>query len=309
MEEIKKTLSFHLFDGEGGGEGGDGAAASTGAFEQGNNTGEPQQRTVYGKQPEGNGAPNSQVGSDKGGQADSLEAEFEALTGKGGKFHDLMGQRVSSAIQARFKNQQDLQAQMDDITNSLSDLFQNYDLEAGDYEGLKSALAHDDALYQAGAERAGLDIDQYKQKLKLQADAERGRKIQEQFEQQLATQQMYARWEQEEQALQSEFPNFDLARELDANEQFAKLVWNGADVRTAFVSTHLDDILAGATDYAQRNANRQVVNRINQRAARPAENALGHNSAVRHVTDPSKLTKEDFDEIDRIVEAGGSVRF
>ena len=107
---------YHLFEGEGGGEG---ATASTSAPSE-----SAKERVEYGKA-KGNDGANSQVGTDNGGQAQDLDAEWKALTGKGGRYHDLYGADVSKAIQDRFKNQADLQGQVDQITEDLSPLFMN----------------------------------------------------------------------------------------------------------------------------------------------------------------------------------------
>ena len=292
----KIILDFHLFDGEGGGEGA-GATASTSGSEQ------DVSKIQYGKS-EGEGPATSQVGSDKGGEAGDLEAEFAALIGKGGKFHELYGQKVSDVIQNRFKNQADLQGQVNQITEDLSPMFLNYGLKPGDYEGLKQAMANDDSLYQAGAEKAGLDVNQYKEMLKLRADSERLTAMTESFRQEQAKQAKFAEWEGQAEELQQAFPNFDLAMEIEHNDQFAQLISNGVDVRTAFMSTHMDEILNGANAYAQKTATQNVVNTIQQRAARPAEGALNNAPALQRKSDPSSLTDADFDEINRRAEAG-----
>ena len=308
-------LNWHLFEGEGGGEG-LGAEASAWAesiglteysqSRQPNSESDSKPRTEYGKSKDERGA--GQVGSDNVEKED-LEAEFAKLVGKGGKFHDLYGQKVSGAIQDRFKNQADLQGQVDQIADDLSPLFMNYGLEAGDFEGLKNAIANDQAFYEAGAEKAGLDVDQYKQQLKLQAEAERGRRITEAYEQQQRQNEMFAQWEEESAELQQLFPRFDLGMELQTNEDFARLVYNGAAVKDAFVSTHLQDILSGANADASARATQSVVNTIQQRAARPAESAMHHVAAVERKSDPSSLTNDDMDEIIRRASEGESFAF
>ena len=150
MRTTESALRFFLFDGEGGGDGAQ--TASTAGPEQGQK--EPKPQIQYGKDPTGNNGPApSQVGSDNSGGGTDLNAEFAALVGKGGKYHDIYGQMVSGVIQDRFKNQADLQGQVDQISDDLTPLFMNYGLEIGDFEGLKNAVAHDDAFYQAAAER------------------------------------------------------------------------------------------------------------------------------------------------------------
>jgi len=299
MKHKDMLYDFHLFEGEGAG-----AEASTAGSEQ------TQSKPVveYGKS-RGEGAANSQVGTDNSGQAEDLNAEWEALTGKGGKFHDMLGQRVSDAIQDRFKNQRDLQGQVNQITNDLSPLFMNYGLEAGDYEGLKNAIANDDAFFQAQAERAGLDVDQYKENLRLKAEAERGRQITQAYEEQQRRNAMYAQWESEAEELQEAFPNFDLGLEIEHNEEFGRLISNGVSVRNAFLTTHAEDIFAGANAHAETVATQNVLNTIHQRASRPAEGAMRPGAAIVRKSDPSSLSNEDLDEINRRVAMGESISF
>ena len=97
MTTKEYALDFYRFDGEGG-EGGAATASSSESTQD-------VTKIHYGKS-EGNDQTPSHVGNDEGTQED-LSAEWKALTGKGGKFHDLLGQEKSQTIQERFKNQQD----------------------------------------------------------------------------------------------------------------------------------------------------------------------------------------------------------
>jgi hypothetical protein len=304
MENRIMLYDFHLFNGEGGGDAG--ATASTAASTQAAEETKP--KVEYGKA-KGNEAAPSQVGTDKDGQAEDLSAEWKALTGKGGKFHDLYGQGVSEAVQSRFRNQADLQGQVDQISDDLSPLFMNYGLQAGDFEGLKAAIANDDAFFQAGAERAGLDVDQYKENLKLKAEAERGRQITEAYEQAQRQNEMFARWEDEATQLQTAFPAFDLGLEIEHNEDFAKMIYDGVPVRTAFLATHAEEIFANSNAYAQQQATQNVIDTIQRRGSRPPEGAMHPGGAVVRKTDPSSLSEDDIDEINRRVAMGETISF
>lgn len=299
MENRILLYNFHLFEGEG-----EGAPSQNAGSEQA----EKPQQVEYGK-PRGEGAAPSQVGSDSASVGNSPEAEFAALVGKGGRYHDIYGQMVSSAVQQRFKNQADLSGQIDQISNDLSPLFLNYGLKAGDFEGLKEAIAHDDAFFQAQAERAGLDVNQYKENLKLKAEAERGRQITEAYEQQQRQNAMFAQWENEAVDLQQAFPAFDLGLEIEHNEEFARLIFNGVPVRNAFLTTHAEEIFAGANEHASKQATQNVINTIQQRASRPAEGAMHPGAAIVRKSDPSSLSNEDIDEINRRVANGEAISF
>ena len=299
MKHRYMLYDFHLFDGEGG----MGADAGTSAP----STQDEKTKVEYGKS-KGNEGAGSQVGSDEGGKG-NLEAEWKALTGKGGIYHDLYGQSVSDAIQDRFRNQRDLSGQIDQIYEDLSPLFMSYGLEAGDMEGLKNAIANDDVFYQAQAEREGIDVKQYKENLKLKAEAERGRRITEAYEQQQRQNEMFAQWESEATELQTAFPAFDLGLEIEHNEAFAKMIYNGIPVKDAFLAAHADEIFAGASANANAEATQHVLNTIQQRAARPAEGAMRPGAAIVRKADPSSLTEADIDEINRRVAMGEVISF
>lgn len=317
MEETKYILNFYRHDGEGAGDGSGSLGAEASAWMDSIGMEDPfrqpgaesSDRIEYGLPKDE--AQASQVGSDNDAadEAEDLNAEWETLTGKGGKFHDMLGQRVSNAIQDRFKNQANLQGQVDQISEDLAPLFANYGLKAGDFEGLKNAVANDEAFYRAGAERAGLDIDQYKENLRLKAEAERGRRITEAYEQQQRQNEMFERWESEADELRRAFPNFDLGLEMQMNEEFARLISGGLSVRQAFVSTHVDEIMNGATQETARQTSQNVVRNIQSRAARPSENGLRHAPAIQRKSDPSSLTNDDMDEILRRVQEGDSFAF
>ena len=305
MLENRMALGFYHFDGEGGGA--EGATASADVNGQKQESVKPQD-VQYGKAQESKASP-SQVGSDKGNETVDLSAEFAELIGKGGRYHDIYGQKVSEAIQGRFKNQENLQAQVDSITDGLSPLFISYGLEAGDYEGLTNAIANDDSFYEKQAERAGLSIEQYKENLRLKAEAERGRQITEAYEEQQRRNEMFAQWEADQEILRQTFPNFDLGREIENNERFAQLLDAGISVSDAFYATHVGDIYKGIEAQTETRATANVVNAMQQKARRPVEAGASHSAAVVRKSDPSSLSPEDIDEINRRVERGEQVSF
>lgn len=309
----KFIMSFHLFEGEGAGAGNGEGSASALLSELGMKApgSEPkaksETRIEYGKAKDNGGA--GQVGADQMAAVPDIAAEFRKDIGKGGKYHDLYGQSVSERVQERFKNQRDLQGQVDQITKDLAPLFMNYNLKSGDFEGLKSAIENDEAFYRAGAEKAGLEVDQYIENLKLKAEAERGRAITEAYEQQQRQNEMFAGWEKDAAVLQQSFPNFDLGMEIKTNDKFAQLIDAGMDVVTAFYATRLPEILNGQSREVSNQATQRVVGAIQQRAARPPEAAMGHQMAIQRKADPSQLTDSDMDEIYRRVQNGESFSF
>lgn len=313
MNKIKR-LNFFLFDGEGadGGEGGLGQEASDfmdsldGKPKNQPNVKPDLSKVEYGSEGKGKA---SQVGSDKGVSApnENVDKEFAELIGKDGKYHDIYGQMVSKAIQERFKNQPDYQDQIDGYADATAPLFKKYNLEAGDIEGLAKAIAEDDDLYNSRAEELGIDVNQLKKNLKLEADAERGRKITEEYYAEQQRNAMFRQWESEAEELKETFPGFDLGNEIHQNPDFIKMLDAGIPVKNAFAATHMEDILEGYGNAQNVQATEQVVNNFKKQAARPVESGMSHSPATARKVNPSTFTNEDMDEILRRVENEGYV--
>ena len=318
MNHNKLYLDFAFFDGEGAG-GGEGAVAGASGVDLnafspeardllfgGESQSEPSNDIQYGRDEGEEG--NRQTASDN--EPEDIGQEFAAMIANDGRYHDIFNQYVTGIIQDRFKNnQRNMQAQVDSISEKLSPLFMNYGLKPGDFEGLESAIANDENFYKAGAERAGMSVEQYRQNLKLQAEAEQGRRITEAYQQEQKRQEMYSTWEQDAVNLQQAFPNFDLRQEIINNEEFRNLLDNGIDVRSAFVSTHLDAILNGQRQEVQQQSMETVLNNIKGRNRRPVENGLRHQPAHERRLDPSTLTDDDMDNIIRRVREGETFSF
>lgn len=321
MKNIKRKLCFRLFDGDGGDGGADGGSisAEARAFADSIGMSDYSQDTSdggveYGLPVDGEG--EGQVGTDTGanGQtqntltnvdtAESLEAEFNQLIGKGGKFAELYGQKVQGAINSRFKNAQDWQGQLEATNDAISILYSKYDLEVGDVEGLKEAIAGDDELISSAAEREGFTVDAYRDQLNLRTEAAKGRALAESIARETERRETFERWDREAEELKQAFPSFDLNAEL-GNQNFVDALDRVGNVQDAFMIAHMQDILSGAMN----NSQQRTIQNLQAQAARPAENGVSHQAAVTRKTDPSKLTDEDMDKIFSGVAQGKSYRF
>ena len=309
---------FNLFDGDGG-EGGSESSSSLGGL--GNDAreflrslGEPEdsfsgsnQQVVIENEPTDTDAEEHNGNA----QEDVPEAgeTFADLVAKGGKYHEEYGKAVSQAIKDRFKNQANYKSTIDSYDEALSPLWAKYGLKPGDIDGLSQSISRDDSNYADAAEKAGLTIEQYKQNLELQREAEKGREIAQAYEREKQRNALYAEWEADADALKESFPNFDLGMELQSNERMANLLDNGVSVMDAFFATHAEEIMQGMSQESTADARRGVVNNIKQRAARPPENAAKHNPASQRRLDPSQLSDDDIDKILKDIENGGTVSF
>lgn len=297
---------LHIFDGEGVGAEGGMSAQSIGSSAS---TSTESPRIVYGKATEGDEEGNSQVGSDNGGASapsPNLDAEFDELIK--GKYKEQFNSRMQNGIQNRFKNAADYEGQVNQYADAVAPLMAMYGLDMGDVEGLKNAIEQDDSLYSARADAEGTTNEKYKENLKLKIDARIGKNIQERMAQEQANQERFAQWDAEGELLKESFPKFDMKSELQ-NETFANSLRRGNSVRESFVLAHFDEIMSGSNAQMQNQATQNVVNNFRQRAARPSENGLSKQPAVVRKADPSKLTKEDYRNIEERVRRGEIIRF
>lgn len=322
MKTTNRVLCFRLFDGDGG-DGGNGGAGAISAeareFAESIGMSEYSQDTSdggveYGLPVDGEG--ESQVGTDTGAEGqtqvastgaetvESLEAEFNQLIGKGGKYEQLYGQNVQKAINSRFKNAQDWQSQLEATNDAIGILYSKYNLDVGDIEGLKNAIAGDDDLISSAAEREGFTVDAYRENLNLRTEAAKGRALAESIRQETERRETFERWDREAEAMKQAFPNFNLEAEL-GNEAFVAALDRVGNVQDAFMIAHVQDILSGA----MANGQQRTIQNLQAQAARPAENGVSHQAAVQRKTDPSKLTDEDMDKIFEGVAQGKSYRW
>lgn len=284
------TLHLHLFDGEGGagdGQAGDGAGVA-----------EPE--IIYGKADDSIDNGNAQEVTVQ----ENPDEDFESLIN--GKYKQQFGAKVQDIIQRRFKNDSDANARLSEYERSLEPLYGMYGVD--NPADLAARLQNTDAIYAERAEAAGLTIDQYKERLTLEAEAARGRQLQQQMEQQRASQQQYDAWVAEAEQLKEALPNFDLARECE-NPEFVDYLSKGIALDKAFMLTHMDEFIAGNNNAVAEEAKQNVVSQIRMRNQRPAEASISSPRAVIRKSNVNELTDKDIDAINERVARGEKISF
>lgn len=277
--------------------GGDASTGDTGAS---GTAAEP--TVVYGKGDDAGDA--SQVGSDGISEEDSEES-FESLIK--GKYKEQYGQKVQETLAQRFKNQEDINKQLNAYRDATAPLFMKYGVGNGDIEALAKAISNDDGLYASEAEEQGLTAEQYRENLKLKMEAEKGRTFMDEYNREQQKKATFARWESESEKLAEAFPAFDLNNEL-TDKDFVETLNRVGSVREAFLITHLSDILSGAMAQADTSAMQRAADNINQRAARPPENGASGQPAVVRKDNPENWTDEDIDKVIERVKRGETIK-
>lgn len=106
--------------------------------------------------------------------------------------------------------------------------------------------------------------------------------------------------------VQALYPGFSMEKEM-GNPQFAQLVRNGVDLRTAFEVVHRDQILPAAMRAAAKAVERKLTASVS--AARPAESAMEGSATALLKTDVAAMTRADRADIIRRVAKGEKIRF
>lgn len=305
-------ISLNLFDGGAAGGEGAGTAGATNASSDAagqNNSGET---ILYGKQPQ-TAAP------DAGEKKVGVQSTSNTLEDKQRAYRDLIEgeykeqytQDTQRMINARFKQTKALEKQVADAKPVIDMLLQRHKIEDGDLGKLLQAVENDDAYWSEAADEAGMSVEQYKevQRLKREnaafVEAERRRQSQEKADARLA------QWAKETAEVQKLYPSFDLRRELE-NEHFRYLISNAkapVPLKHAYEVVHMDEIKAGIARMQAQATEKQVVDSIRARGARPAENGTSSQSAFTVRDDVSKLSRKDMDDINRRVMRGERISF
>ena len=334
------NIRLDLFDG-GAAAGGDGAGAAAPASQNGDGAkGGSQaapgstrrgksgefQNVLFGKQSEpaaageGGGQEGQQqssvAGSDKDKQpgvtttSDTLEARRKAFQDlvNSEEYKDIYTEETQRIINRRFRETQNLEQQVARNQPLIDMLMQRYKISDGDIGKLTAAIENDDAYWSEAAEEAGMSVEQYKQFQKLQREYAALMRDQQQRRSQQAAQQQLQKWYGEAEQVKGVYPSFDLNAEVK-NQQFLSMLKSGVPMQHAYEVVHLDDIKAGVAKMQAKATERQVVDGIRAKGARPQENGTTSQSAFTVKDDVGKLTKAERAEIARRVARGEIIKF
>lgn len=250
--------------------------------------------------------------SEAGPVAEDIEESFDDLIK--GKYKSEYNAHVKEAINKRFKNKEDHEAYVAKLNPLLEALGRKHGLDVSDMskfdvDALTKAVLDDNSLYEEEAFARGMDVETLKTMKQLEADNARYRQAEANQEKERADREAWGKIVQQAEEVKQLYPSFDLDDEMMNNEQFGRLVALNIPVKTAYQVCHQDEIMANGMAYAVQKTATQVSNNIKARGARPAEGALSNQAAASASIDPSKLTKEQYQDIRRRAEKGEHITF
>ena len=263
----------------------------------------PELRNVYGQGKAQKTAAQPAEGQPEQTGEPTIQERWEQA--KKGEFKDLYGQDVQAAIRDRFKNQADLQGQMDAIQPMLNALMQKAGVDS--VEELSQLVLDDDSLYEEEAEEAGMTVERYKQFKALQDEHDRRQQEDAENQERALWADHFNRMAEQAEKLKQTFPDFDLSREME-NETFRRLTHPsvGVSVEDAYYTLHRNELGPQMMAYGMNRAREQMGQTIQAQRARPAEGAMRSQGSVSAdmKIDFSKLSRKERDEYRRMVHAG-----
>lgn len=188
-------------------------------------------------------------------------------------------------------------------------LQEKYGTDANDLvaltEAVRNGAVKDDAYYEKLAMEKGVSTRTARELDKLESQnkhlTEQQQMIQQmerQRVQQARIAELQAGWDREAEQLKAQYPDFNMAEVL-ANPEVEKMMRSGVSMTNAYRSAYFDHILKQQQAATARQVEQGVVNRMQQRNARPGENGIRPGSAVQTKIDVSHMSRKEMEEMER----------
>lgn len=193
-------------------------------------------------------------------------------------------------------------------------LQEKYGTDANDLaaltEAVRTGAVKDDAYYEKLAMEKGVSTRTARELDKLESQnkhlTEQQQMIQQmerQRVQQARIAELQAGWDREAEQLKAQYPDFNMAEVL-ANPEVEKMMRSGVSMTNAYRSAYFDHILKQQQAATARQVEQGVVNRMQQRNARPGENGTRPGGAVQTRIDVSHMSRKEMEEMEKRVMRG-----
>lgn len=318
-ERKTKALELQLFA-----EGGDGSAAAgetsqsagadsspgRGALGRTENAALDEQGSTDAKA-EGSGSENGE--GEAGEEAKKLSpAERRRTFGQmmSGEYKDLADEMMQNAVQIAAQN---LEASPE-MRGLLEAIAEKYGTDATDLAALTDAIRNgvvkDDAYFEKIAMEKGISVKTAREMDKLETQNKRltaqqqaAQQMQKAAAERARIAQIQARWDAEAEALKAKYPEFD-REEVLANPDVEKMMRAGCSMEAAYRAAYFDRLMARQTAATAQQTEQGVLNRVQQRASRPAENGTRPGGAVQTHIDVEHMSRKDREALERRVLRG-----
>lgn len=304
-ERKTKALELQLFADGGAASTGDAAPAADNAAEGG---ADPE---ATDSAAEGSGSEN---GEGEAGEEAKKPSPAERRKAFGqmmsGEYKDLADEMMQNAVQIAAQN---LEASPE-MRGLLEAIAEKYGTDATDLTALTDAIRNgvvkDDAYFEKIAMEKGISVRTAREMDKLETQNKRltaqqqaAQQMQKAAAERARIAQIQARWDAEAEALQAKYPDFD-REEVLANPEVEKMMRAGCSMEAAYRAAYFDRLMARQTAATAQQTEQGVLNRVQQRASRPAENGTRPGGAVQTHLDVEHMSRKDREALERRVLRG-----
>lgn len=322
-EKKTKALELQLFaeggDGSGAGETSQSAGAdsspSRGALGRTENAALDEQGSTDSKA-EGSGSEN---GEGEAGEEAKKPSPAERRRAFGqmmsGEYKDLADEMMQNAVQIAAQN---LEASPE-MRGLLEAIAEKYGTDATDLTALTDAIRNgvvkDDAYFEKIAMEKGISVKTAREMDKLETQNKRltaqqqaAQQMQKAAAERARIAQIQAQWDAEADALKAKYPDFD-RDEVLANPEVEKMMRAGCSMEAAYRAAYFDRLMARQTAATAQQTEQGVLNRVQQRGSRPAENGTRPGGAVQTHLDVEHMSRKDREALERRVLRGEIITF
>ena len=304
-EKKTKALELQLFADGGAASTGDAAPAADNAAEGG---ADPE---ATDSAAEGSGSEN---GEGEAGEEAKKPSPAERRRAFGqmmsGEYKDLADEMMQNAVQIAAQN---LEASPE-MRGLLEAIAEKYGTDATDLTALTDAIRNgvvkDDAYFEKIAMEKGISVKTAREMDKLEtqnrrltAQQQAAQQMQKAAAERARIAQIQARWDAEAEALKAKYPEFD-REEVLANPEVEKMMRAGCSMEAAYRAAYFDRLMARQTAATAQQTEQGVLNRVQQRASRPAENGTRPGGAVQTHLDVEHMSRKDREALERRVLRG-----
>lgn len=188
-------------------------------------------------------------------------------------------------------------------------LQEKYGTDASDLvaltEAVRNGAVKDDAYYEKLAMEKGVstrtarELDKLEsQNKQLTEQQQMIRQMERQRAQQARIAELQTGWDREAEQLKAQYPDFNMAEVL-TNPEVEKMMRSGVSMTNAYRSAYFDHILKQQQAATAQQVEQGVVNRMQQRNARPGENGTRPGSAVQTKIDVSHMSRKEMEEMEK----------
>lgn len=218
-------------------------------------------------------------------------------------------EEINKIFSKRYKEEARYKSKYDNLKEAFIPLMERYETES--VEELIEKISGDERSLRAEAMEKGMNIEDYKKLLTLQADSRRKteyiarlEKEKNEREKARAHNELLSRWNSEAEEVKKEFPDFSLNEEV-RNTTFMNALRVGVSVADAYKIAHPDVY----RKYVAQTERKAALEAVRAKNSRPTELGASAHPAARELPKADSLSDKEVEEIRNRVMKGEKISF